>query len=77
MEGGTLESMMVTSPTWRGPEAYTERVFISNIKCLTPQWGLAVWANGTYTGKGDQAIYYTLDKSETTNIVSQGLVKTH
>lgn len=163
-EGGSLNSTMVTSLKWHGTEDDTERIFITNINCKTPQWGIAfrandmasinkiyingvfyesggyqtilvgdslifqydrlpdwrinetmliggggygvdsqegkinnihamniigdgrslIWiegaiancsfTNGIYTGKGDQIIKYT-DKSKTTNIVSQDLIK--
>ncbi|MCK4854666.1 MAG: hypothetical protein KAT31_10400, partial [Bacteroidales bacterium] len=33
--------------------------------------------NGIYTGNGDQIITYNIDKTSTTNIVSQNLIKAH
>lgn len=44
-DGGVINSTMVTSITWRGPEDNTEWVFITNINCKTPQWGIAIRAN--------------------------------
>lgn len=166
-DGGIINSTMVTSITWRGPEDNTEHVSITNINCKTPQWGIAIRANdmasinniyitavfyksaggetlsvgdnqflqydtqspmgrnnasmlvggrgygrdsqpgkinnlhamnifgdggylirigseiancsftnGVYTGKGDQIIRYSIDKSKTTNVFSQNLIKT-
>jgi len=165
-EGGVLTSTMITSPKWHGAEDNTERIFITNINCKTPQWGIAIrvndmasinniyingvfyesagsqtlsvgdsqffqydtrspvgrnnatmlvggrgygrdsqpgkinnihamsifgdggyliniespiancsFTNGIYTGKGGQIILYRIDKSKTTNIVSQNLIK--
>ena len=44
-EGGILNSMMVTSREWHGIEDDTEQIFITNINCKTPQWGVAIRAN--------------------------------
>jgi hypothetical protein len=44
-EGGGLNSTMITSPKWRGLEDNTERIFISNINCKSPQWGIAIRSN--------------------------------
>jgi hypothetical protein len=33
------------------------------------------FTNGIYTGKGDQLILYSLDKSKTTNVITQNLIK--
>ncbi|MGH2645670.1 MAG: hypothetical protein ACRDE2_17095, partial [Chitinophagaceae bacterium] len=44
-EGGSLNSTMVTSRKWHGEEDNTERIFITNINCKTPQFGVAIRAN--------------------------------
>jgi polygalacturonase len=146
-DNGNLNSTMVTSRKWKGPEDDTEEVVITNITCQTKYRGVAIRAsdsasihdvyinglicrewdgytnsiliggigygkpshpgkinniyatniigggrslilieaaiadcvfmNGIYTGDGDQIITYKIDKSKTTNIVSQNLIKAH
>jgi hypothetical protein len=34
------------------------------------------FSNGVYTGKEDEVIRYSIDKSKTTNVFSQNLIKT-
>jgi hypothetical protein len=46
-EGGTVNSTMVTSKHWRGPEDDTENVVISNISCNALTRGVAIRANST------------------------------
>ena len=144
-DNGNLNSTMVTTRKWRGPEDDTEQVVITNISCQTKYRGVAIRAsdsasihnvyinglitrdweghhnsiliggkgygkpsqpgkinniyamniigdgrslilieppiancyfmNGIFKGDGDQIISYKIDKSETTNIVSQNLIK--
>ena len=146
-DNGNLNSTMVTSRKWKGPEDDTEQVVITNIACQTKYRGIAIRAsdsasihdvyidglitrewdgytnsiliggigygkpshpgkinniyatniigggrslilieaaiadcsfmNGIYTGNGDQIITYNIDKTSTTNIVSQNLIKAH
>jgi hypothetical protein len=44
-EGGTLNSTMVTSRKWRGPEDDTERIFITNVTCESSTRAVAIRAN--------------------------------
>lgn len=44
-EGGTLNSTMVTSRKWRGPEDDTERIFVTNITCESSTRAIAIRAN--------------------------------
>lgn len=44
-EGGSLNSTMVTSRKWRGPEDDIEKIFISNINCKSLCRGIAIRAN--------------------------------
>lgn len=44
-EGGTLNSTMVTSRKWRGPEDDTENIYITNIVCESSTRAIAIRAN--------------------------------
>lgn len=44
-EGGTLNSTMVTSRKWRGPEDNTEKIYITNIVCESSTRAVAIRAN--------------------------------
>ncbi len=147
LENGSLNSTMVTTTKWRGPEDDTEQVVITNISCQTKYRGVAIRAsdsasihnvyvnglitrkwdglnnsvliggkgygrlslpgkinniyilniigdgrslilieapiancyfiNGIYNGDGDQIITYNIDEAETTNIISQNLIKSY
>lgn len=44
-EGGTLNSTMVTSRKWRGPEDDTENIYITNIVCESSTRAVAIRAN--------------------------------
>ncbi len=44
-EGGSLNSTMVTTRRWRGPEDDTEQIFITNINCQSKYRGIAIRAN--------------------------------
>ena len=144
-DNGNLNSTMVTTRKWRGPEDDTEQVVITNISCQTKYRGVAIRASdsasihnayinglitrdweghhnsiliggrgygkpsqpgkinniyamniigdgrslilieapiancyfmdGIFKGDGNQIISYKIDKSETTNIISQNLIK--
>lgn len=43
--GGTLNSTMVTSTNWRGPEDNTENIYIANIVCKSLTRAIAIRAN--------------------------------
>jgi hypothetical protein len=43
-EGGNLESTMVTTKKWRGPEDAIEQISITNINCHSPTRGVAIRA---------------------------------
>jgi len=45
IEGGTLNSTMVTSRMWRGPEDDTENIYITNIVCKSLTRAIAIRAN--------------------------------
>ena len=45
IEGGTLNSTMVTSRNWRGPEDDTENIYITNIVCKSLTRAVAIRAN--------------------------------
>ena len=44
-EGGSLNSTMVTTRKWRGPEDNTEQITITNINCQSKYRGIAIRAN--------------------------------
>ncbi|SDL43175.1 glycoside hydrolase family protein [Kriegella aquimaris] len=44
-EGGSINSTMVTSRTWHGPEDDTEQIFITNIVCKSTTRAVAIRAN--------------------------------
>lgn len=44
-EGGSINSTMVTSRTWSGPEDDTEQIFITNIVCKSDTRAVAIRAN--------------------------------
>ncbi|MCK3686299.1 glycosyl hydrolase family 28 protein [Maribellus sp. YY47] len=44
-EGGTVNSTMVTSRAWRGPEDNTENIYITNIVCKSSTRAIAIRAN--------------------------------
>ena len=44
-EGGSLNSTMVTTRNWRGPEDDTENIIITNIRCLSHTRGVSIRAN--------------------------------
>lgn len=44
-EGGNINSTMVTSRTWHGPEDDTEQIFITNIVCKSSTRAVAIRAN--------------------------------
>lgn len=44
-EGGNLNSTMVTTRKWRGPEDDTEQIYITNINCQSKYRGIAIRAN--------------------------------
>ncbi len=45
LQGGTLNSTMVTSTKWRGPEDDTENIYITNIVCKSATRAIAIRAN--------------------------------
>lgn len=47
IEGGTLNSTMVTSRKWGGPEDDTENIYITNIVCKSLTRAIAIRANDT------------------------------
>jgi hypothetical protein len=46
-EGGTLNSTMVTSRKWSGPEDDTENIYITNVVCKSLTRAIAIRANDT------------------------------